>query len=306
MAAMKSVTAAKNKIKTSRVDKIYYVLTNTFLFCFFMIILLPLLNVVASSFSNSVAVNQGKVLFWPVDPTLEGYKAVFEYPGIWRSYANTFLYTITGTIVNLVMTMIAAYPLARKGLPFKGVVVALFMFTMLFSGGTIPNYLLIKQLGMIDTIWAMIVPGAISVYNMIIARTFIQNSIPNDLLEASQIDGCSDARYFFQIVLPLSKAIMAVLTLYYAVGHWNSYFNAFIYLSKRELYPLQIILREILIENSIDAEALMDEQMAAQKAGLADLLQYALIVVSTAPILCIYPFVQKYFIKGVMIGSVKG
>ena len=177
---------------------------------------------------------------------------------------------------------------------------------MFFSGGMIPTYLLISNLRMINTRWALLLPGAMSVYNMIIARTFIQNSIPGELLEAAQIDGCSDSLYFFKIVLPLSKAVMAVLTLYYAVGHWNAYFNAFIYLSNRSLYPLQIILREILIENSISAETLMDEQMAAQKAGLSDLLQYSLIVVSTAPILCIYPFVQKYFIKGVMIGSVKG
>ena len=209
-------------------------------------------------------------------------------------------------MINVVVTMLCAYPMARVGWPMKKGFTFLFMFTMFFSGGMIPTYLLISNLRMINTRWALLLPGAMSVYNMIIARTFIQNSIPGELLEAAQIDGCSDSLYFFKIVLPLSKAVMAVLTLYYAVGHWNAYFNAFIYLSNRSLYPLQIILREILIENSISAETLMDEQMAAQKAGLSDLLQYSLIVVSTAPILCIYPFVQKYFIKGVMIGSVKG
>ena len=222
------------------------------------------------------------------------------------SYVNTIFYTVFGTLINIAVTMLCAYPMARANWPMKKGFTAFFMFTMFFSGGMIPTYLLVSSMKLVNTRWALLLPGAMSIYNMIIARTFIQNSIPQELLEASQIDGCSDAKYFFSIVLPLSKAIIAVLTLYYAVGHWNAYFNAFIYLSNRALYPLQIILREILIENSIDAESLMDEEMAAQKAGLADLLQYSLIVVSTAPILCIYPFVQKYFIKGVMIGSVKG
>ena len=307
MAAMKSVTAAKNRIKTSRVDKIYYTLMNIFLFLFFIIILLPLLNVVASSFSNSVVVNQGRVLFWPVQPTLEGYKAVFEYPGIWRAYANTFLYTITGTMLNLAMTMIAAYPLARRGLPFKGIVVALFMFTMLFSGGTIPGYLLVKNLGMIDTIWAMIVPGAISVYNMIIARTFIQN-IPDDIEEAAKIDGCSDFRYFFEMVLPLSKTVIAVLALYYAVGHWNDYFTAFLYMMDTDKMPLQITLRAILIKNSFTEAAgiTIDEETMLNNQARQDLLKYSLIIVSSVPILVLYPFIKKFFMKGVMLGAVKG
>ncbi len=307
MAALKSVTAAKNKIKTSRVDKIYYALMNTFLFVFFLIILLPLINVVASSFSNSVAVNQGRVLFWPVEPTLEGYKAVFEYPGIWRAYGNTFIYTITGTLVNLAMTLIAAYPLARKGLPFKGIVVALFMFTMLFSGGTIPGYLLVKNLGMIDTIWAMIVPGAISVYNMIIARTFIQN-IPDDIEEAAKIDGCSDFRYFFEMVLPLSKTVIAVLALYYAVGHWNDYFTAFLYMMDPDKMPLQITLRAILIKNSFTEASgvTIDEETMLNNQARQDLLKYSLIIVSSVPILVLYPFIKKFFMKGVMLGAVKG
>ena len=244
----------KNAIKVPRGDKIYYGIVNLFLFLFFMAILLPLINVVASSFSEAKAVNQGKVLFWPVQFTTKGYKAVFEYRGIWRSYANTFLYTITGTAVNLAMTLMCAYPLARKDLPFKGPVVALFMFTMLFGGGTIPNYILIRNLHMMNTIWAMIIPGAISVYNMIIARTFIQN-IPADLEEAAKIDGCSDVRYFFSIVLPLSKTVISVLGLYYAVAHWNDYFTAFLYLSDNEKMPLQITLRAILINNTFSADA---------------------------------------------------
>lgn len=297
----------KNSIKVPRGDKIYYGIVNLFLFLFFMAILLPLLNVVASSFSEAKTVNQGKVLFWPVNFTTEGYKAVFQYKGIWRSYANTFLYTITGTAVNLAMTLMCAYPLARKDLPFKGPVVALFMFTMLFGGGTIPNYILIRNLHMMNTIWAMIIPGAISVYNMIIARTFIQN-IPADLEEAAKIDGCSDVRYFFSIVLPLSKTVISVLGLYYAVAHWNDYFTAFLYLSDNEKMPLQITLRAILINNtfSADAAASVNEETLLNNQALQDLLKYSLIIVSSVPVLIIYPFVKKYFLKGVMLGAVKG
>ena len=297
----------KNAIKVPRGDKIYYGIVNLFLFLFFMAILLPLINVVASSFSEAKAVNQGKVLFWPVQFTTKGYKAVFEYRGIWRSYANTFLYTITGTAVNLAMTLMCAYPLARKDLPFKGPVVALFMFTMLFGGGTIPNYILIRNLHMMNTIWAMIIPGAISVYNMIIARTFIQN-IPSDLEEAAKIDGCSDVRYFFSIVLPLSKTVISVLGLYYAVAHWNDYFTAFLYLSDNEKMPLQITLRAILINNtfSADATASVNEETLLNNQALQDLLKYSLIIASSVPVLIIYPFVKKYFLKGVMLGAVKG
>lgn len=297
----------KNSITVPRGDKIYYGIVNVCLFLFFMAILLPLLNVVASSFSEAKTVNQGKVLFWPVNFTTEGYKAVFQYKGIWRSYANTFLYTISGTAVNLAMTLMCAYPLARKELPFKGPVVALFMFTMLFGGGTIPNYILIRNLHMMNTIWAMIIPGAISVYNMIIARTFIQN-IPSDLEEAAKIDGCSDVRYFFSIVLPLSKTVISVLGLYYAVAHWNDYFTAFLYLSDNEKMPLQITLRAILINNtfSADAAASVNEETLLNNQALQDLLKYSLIIVSSVPVLIIYPFVKKYFLKGVMLGAVKG
>lgn len=298
--------AKKNRINISKGDKIYYGIVNVCLLIFFLIILLPLINIVASSFSEARSVNQGKVLFWPVNFTLDGYKAVFEFNGIWRSYANTFLYTFTGTAVNLAMTMICAYPLARKDLPFKGPVVALFMFTMLFSGGTIPGYILIRNLHMMNTIWAMIIPGAISVYNMIIARTFIQN-IPSDLEEAAKIDGCSDTRYFFKIVLPLSKTVISVLGLYYAVAHWNDYFTAFLYLNDNSKMPLQITLRAILIKNSFaEAVETVNEEALLNNQALQDLLKYALIIVSSVPVLVIYPFVKKYFLKGVMLGAVKG
>ena len=268
--------------------------------------LLPLLNVLASSFSSPQAVNFGRVFFWPVDFSVRGYKAVFEYKGIWTSYYNTFYYTIVGTTVNVIMTMICAYPLARKTLPGRGIVTALFMFTMLFGGGTIPNYLLLRQLNMINTRSAMIIPGALSVYNMIIARTFIAN-IPADLEEAAKIDGCTDFQYFMKMVLPLSRTVMAVLALYYAVGHWNDYFTGFLYLTDNDKMPLQITLRAILINNTFSAEsagANMEELL--DNTALQDLLKYALIVVSSAPILILYPFVKKHFMKGVMIGALKG
>ena len=212
---------------------------------------------------------------------------------------------MVGTAINLAMTMIAAYPMARKDLPLRSFFSVLFAFTMLFGGGMIPNYILIMKLGMLNTRWALLLPGALSVYNMIIARTAMQ-SLPDELLEAAYIDGCSDARYFVRIVLPLSGATIAVLALYYAVGHWNSYFSAFMYLSDRSKYPLQIVLREIIIMGQIAESDITDLDSAERIQGLSQLLKYALIVISSAPMMLIYPFVQKYFVKGVMIGSLKG
>ena len=236
----------------------------------------------------------------------EGYKAVFRNKDIVGGYLNTFFYTFAGTALNIIMTMIGAYPLSRKDLKGRNFFMLLFTFTMIFSGGMIPGYILMQQLHLINTPWVMIVPGAISVYNLIITRTFIQSTIPSDLLDASQIDGCSDTRYFFSIVLPLSKAILATITLFYVVGHWNAYFNAFLYLNNRKLFPLQIILREILIANTIDASQVVDPELEQAKQGMADLLKYSLIVVSSLPVMIMYPFVQKYFVKGVMIGAIKG
>lgn len=292
-------------IDTARGDRTFYAIVNAIVGVFMLIVLIPLVNIVASSFSSPGAVSSGKVLFWPVEFSLEGYKTVFQNKMIGTAYFNTFFYTIVGTMINLAMTMMAAYALARKNLPYKGFFMFLFTFTMLFSGGTIPNYMLIVNLKLYDTRWAMLLPGAISVYNMIIARTFIQN-IPNELYEAASIDGCSDARYFFTMVIPLSVTLLSVLTLYYAVAHWNSYFDAFLYLTNRKLYPLQIVLREILIANSINANEVVDDLTMSAKQGMADLLKFSLIIVSSLPVLVLYPFVKKYFLKGVMIGALKG
>jgi len=296
----------KNVIRISSGDRVYYAVVTVILGLFTLIILMPLINVVANSFSSQDAVAFGWVTFWPVNFTVRGYEAVFDYKGIWTAYGNTFFYAVVGTALNLAMTMICAYPLARKSLPGHGFITGLFMFTMFFGGGTIPNYLLVRSLGMIDTRTAMIIPGALSVYNMIIARTFI-NNIPSELEEAAKIDGCSDFKYFFNMVLPLSGTVMAVLALYYAVGHWNDYFTAFLYLKDQSKMPLQIILRAILIKNSFNAENLSSTaEELLYNQSLQDLLKYCFIVVSTVPILVLYPFVKKYFVKGVMIGAVKG
>ncbi len=294
-----------NKIGITTSEKVFYTLVDILLGTFFLLVLLPLINIVASSFSTADAVGKGKVLLWPVQPTFEGYKAVFTYKGIWRAYANTIFYTVVGTAMDMAMTLMAAYPLARRNLPFKKPVIMLFMFTMLFSGGMIPSYILMKNLGLLNTVWALLLPGLISVYNLIVCRTFMQN-IPVDIEEAAKIDGCSDIRYFFTMILPLSTTVMAVLSLYYAVGHWNEYFNPWLYLTNTKLYPLQIILRSILIQNSFDPESITSEDDILGNKALQDLLKYSLIIVSSAPILIAYPWVKRFFMKGVMLGAVKG
>ena len=301
-----SAKNVRKKIQYPLEDRIYYAVVNTILVIFTLAILFPLINIVAASFSSPTAVATSRVVLWPVDFSLEGYRAVFSNPYVLTGYRNTIFYTAMGTTINVSITLVAAYPLSRKDLPYRGFFMFLFTFTMFFSGGLIPTYLLVNSLQMVGTIWAILLPGALSVYNMILVRTFMQSSIPTDLLEAAQIDGCSDLRFFFTMVLPLSKAVIAVITLYYAVGHWNAYFDAMIYLNRKETYPLQIILRDILIANQISSNDIVDDAILAGKQGMADLLKYSLIIVSSLPIICMYPFVQKYFVKGVMIGSIKG
>lgn len=294
-----------NRIQDTAGDRMFYRVNAILLMLLTLSVLYPIIYVLANSFSSPAAVSSGKVYLWPLDPSVEGYRRVLENPNILRGFLNSVFYTVVGTAINLAMTMIAAYPMARKDLPLRSFFSVLFAFTMLFGGGMIPNYILIMKLGMLNTRWALLLPGALSVYNMIIARTAMQ-SLPDELLEAAYIDGCSDARYFVRIVLPLSGATIAVLALYYAVGHWNSYFSAFMYLSDRSKYPLQIVLREILIMGQIAESDITDLDSAERIQGLSQLLKYALIVISSAPMMLIYPFVQKYFVKGVMIGSLKG
>ncbi|MDR2552003.1 MAG: carbohydrate ABC transporter permease [Treponema sp.] len=298
--------AKAGKVGHSSGDKVFYAVNDILLLLALLVVLYPVIYIVSSSFSSGSAVSTGKVVLWPVDFSLEGYKTAFEYPQIVSGFRNTFFYMIAGTIINLVMTVLAAYPLSRPGMKGRGLIMFLFTFTMIFTGGLIPDYILMQRLGLVNTRWAMLLPGAIGVFNLIICRTFFQNNIPEELYESASIDGCSHPRFLTSVVLPLSKPILAVLTLYYAVGHWNAYFNAFIYLSDRNKFPLQIILREILVMNMIDPSSVFDPELEASKYGLADLLKYALIVVSTVPFMVAYPFVAKHFVKGALSGAVKG
>lgn len=294
------------KVKTGRDDKLFYTCCYIIIGILTILVLYPIIYVVSASMSSANAIMSGKVWVFPVDFSLDGYKAVLKSANVWIGYRNTIFYTLAGTFINICMTMATAYPLARKNLYGRRPITLLFTFTMLFGGGMVPNYLLMKSLGLLNTPWALLLPGCISVYNMIVARTFIQNSIPGELLESAQLDGCSDIAYFFKIVLPLSKSILAVLTLWYAVSHWNAYFDAFLYLSDKQLYPLQIFLRDILISTQISSELAEDPELAEKLRTAQMTLKYAMIVVSTAPLFAMYPFVQKHFVKGVMIGSVKG
>jgi multiple sugar transport system permease protein/putative aldouronate transport system permease protein len=287
-------------------DKIFYTLIFGFLTLFFIAVLYPCVFVISASFSSGSAVQAGKVVLLPVDFSIEGYRTVFNTPSVWIGFRNSLFYTISATCLNIVMTMTTAYCLSRNDLPGRNFFMLLFTFTMFFSGGMIPAYMLIMNLKMLNTPWALIVPGAIGVYNMIIAKTFIQNSIPSEMLDAAKIDGCSDVYYYVKIVIPLSKAIIAVLVLFYGVGHWNAYFNAMIYLHNKNLYPLTIILREILMASQIDPSTITDPELQIRIAEAAAVIKYALIVVSVVPVIVIYPFIQKYFVKGVMIGSIKG
>ena len=296
----------RNRVRLSRQDKTYYSVVYTLVTLLTLIVLLPLTNVLACSFSAPESVASGKVLLWPVNFSVSGYERVFNTDEIWIGYANTLYYTIVGTFVNVFVTMICAYPLARRGLPYKSFFSFLFAFTMLVSGRLVPTYLLARSLHLLNTRWALIIPGAMGVYQMIVTRTFLVANIPQELLEMSQIDGCNDFRFFWSFVLPLSKAVIAVTAMQYAVGHWNSWFSAFLYLSDDKKYPLQMMLRRILVMNQIKASDYVDEETLVAMEGMADLLKYSLIVVATVPILCAYPFIQKYFVKGIMIGSLKG
>lgn len=297
---------APARILENSVDSMYLFFVYVFLVICLIIVAYPLIYIVSSSFSSSSAVISGKVWLFPVEPTLRGYKAVFQNPQILTGYGNSLFYLFFGTLLSVTLTITAAYPLSRKNFYGRNVITALFIFTMLFNGGLIPYYLTVKGMGLLDTRWAMIIPGAISVWQVILARTFFQTSIPSELTEAAHLDGCSDFKFLLRIVIPLSKPIIAVLVLMYAIGYWNSYFEALIFLKSAKLYPLQLILRNILILNSIDPTMVKDVKELADRQGLKELLKYSLIVVASAPVLMLYPFVQKHFVKGLLIGSLKG
>lgn len=294
------------KINETKSDKIFDTIVFSLMLVVLLIVIYPLYFVVIASISNPTDVNLGNVMFVPKGITFEGYKKVFTYSEIWVGYRNSIFYTVIGTMINLTLTLTAGYALSRRDLVGRKGIMLFLIITMFFSGGIIPSYFLIKNLKMLNTIWALLIPGAVSVYNLIIARTFLENNIPEELYEATSIDGGSHTRFFRSVVLPLSKSVIAVLALYYAVFHWNSYFNAMMYVKKSSLYPLQIVLRNILISSDLALEMIQENQQAMAQVDNIELMKYSAIIVSSLPVLMIYPFVQKHFVKGVMIGAVKG
>ncbi len=292
------------KINDSKGDRLFNTIVNIIATVVLLFALYPIIYVISSSFSDPHSLLTGKVWLWPVNFSLAGYKAVFTYEKLWIGFFNSVYITVVATVLNLFMTVIAAYPLSRKDLKLRTPILMMFTFTMLFSGGLIPNYLLIMRLGLLNTRLALIIPGALSIFNFMVTKTFFETTIPSELLESAKLDGCSDIKFILSIVIPLSGAILAVMALYYSVSHWNAYFNAMIYINDPKKQTLQVILREILILNSTEE---MTEGMAKTEAMyLAEQLKYGLIVVASLPLMIAYPFVQKYFVKGVMIGAVKG
>ncbi|MBE1593574.1 carbohydrate ABC transporter permease [Nonomuraea angiospora] len=291
-------------VRESRTDRLFMVAVYVLLATFLAVVLLPLLYILASSLSDPNAVSSGRVTFWPVDFTLRGFQVALSDPQILVGFGNSLFYTAVGTFVSVSLTLMLAYPLSRRDFVGGGLLTRMIVFTMLFGGGLIPTYLVVKSLGMIDTRWALIVPNAIAVWQVIIARTYLRHSIPRELFEAAEIDGASHFRVLWSIVLPLAKPMIAVIALVYAISQWNSYFDALLYLKSDDLYPLQLVLRNILVLNTQSNG--MDVATAMERQQLADLLKYSLIVISTVPVLLIYPFVARHFTKGLMIGSVKG
>lgn len=308
MANKNEMTVVNNKYRIKErdlSDRIFHISVLVLSILCFIVILYPLWFVVIASISNSDMVNRGEVVFWPKDIRFYGFQQIFQDSRILTGYKNTLIYVVGGTLLNMIVTMPAAYALSRPDFKARNKVMLYFVFTMYFSGGLVPTYMQINNLGLINTPWILLVMVLINTYNLIIARTFIQNTIPNDLYESASLDGCSHFRFFWSIVLPLSKAIISVEMLYYAVFHWNDYFNALIYTSNNDIQPLQMVLRRILLQNEAFANGNGGVQGGYAQSS-ADQVKYAVIIVSTVPILCVYPFIQKYFEKGVMIGAVKG
>jgi putative aldouronate transport system permease protein len=293
-------------IQDSRGDKIFTVFNTIFLLAILIVILYPLIYTVSASFSEPSAVISGKVTLLPVDFTLIGYQKIFEYPILIKGMVNSLFYTVVGASVSVVLTMLAAYPLTRKDLPGRRFLTLLFFFPMLFSGGLIPFYLVVRDLGLVNTRWALIIPTALSVWNLIITISFLRTSIPEELYEAAQIDGCSDFGYLIKVVLPLSKSIIAVLFLLYAVTQWNQYFLSLVFQTNPDLAPLQIVLRNILVYNKIDLGMMADVKRMADQQALQEQLKFSSMVVASVPVLLLYPFIQRYFVQGLTVGAIKG
>ncbi|GAA0589842.1 carbohydrate ABC transporter permease [Kribbella sandramycini] len=300
-------TSQRMAIEETRTDKIFLVGVRIMLWIALIAVAVPIIYIIANSFSSASAVSAGRVLLWPVEPSLKAYQTAFADPQIMQGYLNSFIYAIGGTLISVTLTIAIAYPLSRKTFFGRNVIMSILVFTMLFTGGLIPTYLVVQDLGMLNTRWAMVIPSAIGVWQVIIARTFFRSTIPDELYEAATIDGASDLRFLWSVVLPLSKPVIAVIALMYAIFQWNSYFDALIYLKDPGLYPLQIVLRNVLILNQATSGS-TTQNLAQQldQQQLANVLKYALIVISSLPVLVIYPFVARHFTKGVMVGAVKG
>lgn len=292
-------------IRGSRTDLIFDIVNFIVMGLAFLIVAYPLYFVVIASVSDPNLVNSGQVVLYPRGISWDGYQRIFSLPKVWLGYRNTLLYTVVGTAISVCLTITGGYALSRHSLPGRNAFMGLFTFTMFFNGGMIPTYLIVRQMNMLDTIWAMTLPGAVSIWNLIIARTFFKENISDELVEAGELDGCNQLQFFAKIALPLTKALVAIMILYYMVGYWNAYFNGIIYLKSQSKYPLQLILRDILIADS-NPEMVADISDRIAKQKMAELLKYGVIVISTLPLIAAYPFVQKFFIKGVMIGSLKG
>lgn len=299
-------TKKKKMTKQGMSDRTFNTILTVIATIWLLIVAYPCIYIISSSFSSGTAISSGRVLLWPVDISFAGYEMVFNYKMIWSGYLNTILYAGLGTLVHLVCTICMAYPLSRRDYQGKGIIQRILTVIMLFGGGLIPTYIVVSNLGLVDTRTYMIISGAVSVSHVIIMRTFFQSSIPYELLESAKMDGISDYGYLFKIVLPLSKASLAVIALYAMVGKWNAYMGPMIYLRNRDYLPLQLVVREILNASQIDTSNITDPEIVEKLATAADQMKYALVIVSTLPMLILYPCLQKFFEKGVMIGSLKG
>lgn len=296
----------RNAIRYSASDRIFLFFVYAFVAIVTLLILYPLWFVIIASISDANKVASGEVLLMPKGISFEGFKYILNDNRIWTGYYNTIRYTFFGTLLALFITIPAGYALSRQDMAGRSVIMKLLIITKYFSGGLIPTYLVVKGMGLVDTPYVLMILGSFNVFNLILCRTFFVNTLPHELQEAAELDGCNMFQYFWKVVIPLSKAIIAIMVLYYAVGHWNSYFNGLIYINDSKLYPLQLILRDILIQGQSVDPGMTDPQELQMMQQIARTIKYGVIIVSSLPVLVMYPFVQKHFVKGVMIGSVKG
>ena len=301
---LKRKQAATGPIKLTAGDRAFYAVNTILLALLALIVIYPLYFIIIASFSDPDAVLAGRVILYPVQVTFEGYAKILQRTDVWRGYLNTIIYTVLTVVLSLAVTIPGGWALSRKTIPGKKFLMIYFIIPMFFGGGLIPFYNVMSSLGLINTIWSIILPSILSVWNLFMTRTFFESSIPDGLVEAAKIDGAGEFRIFTLLVLPLSKAILAVMALYYAIGQWNSYFNAMIFLQNENLYPLQLVLKEILIASESTTGG--SGETILEQFRTANLIKYVSVIVSSAPVMLLYPFVQKYFAQGVMIGSLKG